>query len=104
MPLSQKSDREPKASDFIERWYPIIAQLPEDFAIGTNADGIAGLYYQKWTVNDENGSSLESIPILASIQQSAQMLSMVRFCKVLHAYGVPLMSSVPMYRVCIPKP
>ena len=95
-------ERQRKTGDFWERWSLILAQLPECFAISANADNSASLYYQQWVANEDDSSSLRSTLVFGSIEKSASLLGMVRFCKVLQAYGMPLKSSVQMYRVCIP--
>lgn len=101
--LAIAEQRANKVGDFDDRWRQVQAQLPESFAISANADNSASLHYQKWIESENGSASLESIPVFPCIEQSARVLSMVEFCKVLKAYGLLLKMSVPMYRVCIPQ-
>lgn len=101
--LATAEQRAEKIGDFDDRWRQVQAQLPESFAISSNADGSASLHYHEWVEYENGSASLESIPVFPCIEQSARVLSMVKFCKVLRAYGLLLAVSVHMYRVCIPQ-
>ena len=95
--------RAKQVGDFDARWRQVRAELPESFAISRLADGLATLYYSSWIESADGGASLESTAIFRCIEKSAQVLGMVKFCKVLRAYDLPLKVAVPMYRVCIPQ-
>lgn len=101
--LAIAEQRAKQVGDFDDRWRQVQAQLPESFAISSNADGSASLHYHKWVENENGSASLESIPVFPCIERSARVLGMVKFCKVLNAYGLLLKVSVPTYRVCIPQ-
>lgn len=101
--LAISEQRAKQIGDFDDRWCQVQAQLPESFSISRLADGRANLYYSRWIPSADGGSSLESVAVFGCIERSAQVLSMVKFCKVLNVYGLPLTVSVHMYRVCIPQ-
>lgn len=95
--------RAKQVGDFDARWRQVRAELPESFSISRLADGRANLYYSRWIESADGSASLESTAVFGCIETSAQVLGMVKFCKVLSAYGLLLAVSVPMYRICVPQ-
>lgn len=101
--LAIAQQRAKQNGDFDARWRQVRAELPESFSISRLADGRANLYYSRWIESADGGASLESTAVFGCIEKSAQVLGMVKFCKVLRAYDLPLLVSVFMHRVCVPQ-
>lgn len=101
--LAIAEQRAKQIGDFDDRWRQVQADLPESFSISRLADGRATLCYSRWIPSADGGSSLESVAVFGCIERSAQVLGMIKFCKVLKAHHLPLKVSVHMYRVCIPQ-
>lgn len=95
--------RAKQVGDFDACWRQVRAELPESFSISRLSGGAANLYYSRWIESADGSASLESTAVFECIEKSAQVLGMVKFCKVLNAYGLLLAVSVPMYRICVPQ-
>jgi hypothetical protein len=95
-------ERIKRSSDFDNRWQHVREILPEEFEISRKANGHASLYCGKWIVENDGGTSFESLAVFTSVESAARIYGMGMFCRILKGYGLRLKTSVGMYRICTP--
>ena len=100
--LAETEKRAKQTCNFLERWQFATKVLSDEYGISRNANGTASFHYFKWVATEDDGASLETVPIFECIEDSAKTLGIETFCNVLFAYGLHRSIALRLYNVCLP--